>query len=111
MRGSDRPDEAQELASHSRHDVLLTFATSQELAIARVQPELRLPADRFDLLTESGLAFPQCAANGRPVPIGPRRLDGDAPQMRVAGLGDPATARARATRILARAHPAVAHQL
>jgi hypothetical protein len=25
----DRPDEAQELASHRRHDVLLTFATAQ----------------------------------------------------------------------------------
>jgi hypothetical protein len=87
---SDRPDEAQELAAHRRDYLLLTFAASQQLAITRVQPELRLPANGLDLLTERGLAFPQRAVDGRPMPIGPRRFDGDAPQVSISGLGDPA---------------------
>ena len=57
------------------------------------------------------MAFPQRAADGRPVPIGPRRFHHDPPQVRVAGLGDAASPRPRAAGVLARAQPAVAHQL
>ena len=43
--------------------------------------------------------------------IGPRGLDGNAPKMRVPGLGNPAAPRSGARGGLAGPHPAVAHQL
>jgi hypothetical protein len=52
---ADRPDEAQELAPHSRHDLLLTFATAEQLAIARVQPKLRLPTSDGQTLQRAAL--------------------------------------------------------
>ncbi len=45
------------------------------------------------------------------MPIGPCCFNGDPPQVRVPGLGDPAPSGPRAARVLARAHPAIAHQL
>ena len=45
------------------------------------------------------------------MPIGPGRLDHDAPQMRVAGFADAAATDARPTRVLTRDRTRVAHQL
>ena len=45
------------------------------------------------------------------MPIGPGRLTDDAAEVRIPGLGDPASSRAGAAGVLARPHPAVAHQL
>src|SRR5207247_10212157 len=107
----DRPDEPQEFTAHCRDHLLLTFAAAEQLAVAGVQSELGFPADGFDLLTHRSLAFPEGAADGRPVPIRPGSLDRDAPQMRVPGLRNPTPSRPGATGVLASTHPAVPHQL
>src|SRR5207249_1880271 len=97
---SDGPDEAQQLTCHRGDHLLLGLALADQSAIAAVQSVLRLPGDRLDLLAQSGLALQQLAAHRRPVPVRPGRLPDDAPQVRVAGLGDAAPSDPLATRVL-----------
>ena len=53
----NRPDEAQEFAPDGRHDLLFTFPPRRQGAIARVQPVLRFPGDRFHLFTDGLLTL------------------------------------------------------
>ena len=55
---ADRPDEAQELAPHCRHHVLLAFAPTEELPVTAIEAMLRFPSDALHLLAERRLAFP-----------------------------------------------------
>ena len=94
-----------------RHDLLFAFPPRRQRAIARVQPVLRLPGDRFYLLTDGLLALEERPPPGRPVSVRPGRLNHDAPQVGIAGLGDPAAADPVTAGVLAGHRAAVAHQL
>ena len=88
----NRPDEAQEFAPDGRHDLLFTFPPRRQGAIARVQPVLRFPGDRFHLFTDGLLTLEERPPPGRPVSVRPGRFNHDAPQVRIAGLGNAAAA-------------------
>src|SRR5450631_4399501 len=72
---------------------------------------LGFPGDRFHRLLDAFLACSQRAVNSRSMPVRPRRFDEYAPKMAVARLGDRATTRLAAARVLTRHCAAVAHQL
>src|SRR5687767_3053431 len=110
-RDPDRPNEAQELAPHGRHDLLLVLAPPEERPIAAMQSVLRFPGDRLHLVAERRLPFAERAAHGWAVPIRPRRLNDDASEVGIARLRNAAPACPPATGVLARAHPAIAHYL
>ncbi len=84
---------------------------SSEPDVAVVEPVLRLPGDRLDLLADSLLSASQFATNVGPVTVRPGRLDEDAAQVRVARLGDGSAPHPLAARVLAGDRPGVAHQL
>src|SRR5881628_2779088 len=81
------------------------------MAVARMEPMLRLPGDRFDLLTEPALAGAQGVPDRRAVAVGMGRLHQDAAQVGIARLGDGPTPRLGPARVLARYGSAVAHEL
>src|SRR5207237_8817258 len=85
---ADGPDKAGQLARHRRHYLLLDLAARHEPDVAVVQPVLRFPGDLLHLLARVRLAPPQLAAHVGPMAIRPGRLDEDATQVRIAGLGD-----------------------
>ena len=106
------PDEAEQLTPHRGHDLLLVLAPSpSSTPVATVQPVLRLPGDRLHLLAQPFLALAQRGTLAGPMAVGPGRLDHDAPQVRVARLGDRPAPHLVPARVLARHHAAVAHQL
>src|SRR6266404_2379878 len=96
-----RPDETSELAGDRRHHLLLRLAASDEARVAIVQTVLRLPGDLLHLRALSGLARSQLGADGRSVPVGPGRLDENAAQVRISGLGDGPTPDTVAAGVLA----------
>ena len=110
-RRPNRPDEAQEFAPDGRHDLLFAFPPRRQGAIARVQPVLRLPGDRFHLFTDGLLTLEERPPPGRPVSVRPGRFNHDAPQVRIAGLGNAAAADPVTAGVLAGHRAAVAHQL
>ena len=88
-----------------------TFPSRRQGAIAPVQPVLRLPRDRVDLVTGALLALEERPPAGGPVPVRPGRLNDDPSQMCIAGLGNAATADPVAAGMLAGHRAAIAHQL
>lgn len=91
--------------------LLRVLAAAAEPAVAAVQPVLGLPRDGFHGLAERRLPLFQRGAHRWPVAIGPRRLHHNAPQVRVARLGNATPPRPRPTGVLARPEAAVAHEL
>jgi hypothetical protein len=61
---TERPNEAQELAADRGDHLLLAFAASEQPAVARVQPVLRLPSYRRHFGTEGRLALAKRPAVG-----------------------------------------------
>src|SRR5215469_9268024 len=84
----DGPDEADQLAGGRGSDDVGRFAGAGEFAIARAQPQLRLPgdlADRFGLVL---LAQQQLTADPGRETVTPGRLDQQPTGRAVAGLGE-----------------------
>src|SRR6516162_9387385 len=105
------PDEAGQLAGDRGGDDIGRLATSGESAIARAQPQLRLPGDLADwlglfLLPEQQLATDPCREA-----VTPGRLDQQPAGRAVAGLGEAAASDAGSARMLARHQPEIGHQL
>src|SRR5271166_4635680 len=107
----DGPDEAEQLAPHGGHDLLVRHASFGKSSIALMEPVLGLPGDRFHGLLDPFLPCSQRTVDSRPVPVGPCRFDEHASEMAVAGLCDSSATRLAAARVLARHGAAVAHQL
>ena len=84
---ADRPDEAEELAPDRGNDLWRRLPFRGELAVARMQPVLRLPGEGLDLLAQPALVGLERAPDPRAVSIGMRRLQEDAAQVRIARLG------------------------
>ena len=97
--GQGGPDEAGELAGDGGDDVLFRFAARGDRAIAAMQPLLRGPRLRDDGRRRTALSRPQRVADERMMTVMPRGFDEHPPQMRIAGLGDPARAPLRPTRM------------
>src|SRR5882724_8698160 len=104
----DGPDEAERLAGDRRHRHRRELAARDELAVARAQAMAGLVGDGAHgrrLAGSGGLR-----SLGRPR-IGPGRLDQRRAGALVAGLGNAAAAHPLAGRVLADAHPEIAHEL
>src|SRR6266516_1958662 len=108
---ADGPYEAQEFSCDGRYHLLLVLSFGQELAVAAVQPVLRLPGNLLHLRAGSFLPHRERRADRRAMPVGPGGLDHDTPEMRVASLGDAAAAGTLSARVLARNRAAVPHEL
>jgi hypothetical protein len=68
------PDKPEQLSSHSRGNLLLDFAFSNQATIAVAQTRLCFPRKCLDLRVLSLLAFSQRCADTRAMSIIPRRL-------------------------------------
>ena len=107
----DSPDEAQQLAPHGGNDLALVLACRQKPRIASGQPNLRLAGNLLDLFRHILLSLAQRRPDARPEPITPGGFHCNAPQMRVAGLGNAPALRPLAAGVLAGDRAAVSHQL
>jgi hypothetical protein len=88
--GQCGPEKARELARDRGDDVLFGFASRGEPTIAPVQAMLRLPGLFNHRRRRAALAQTEGAPDKRVMPIVPGGLDQDAPDVGIAGLGDPA---------------------
>src|SRR5271169_3062556 len=105
------PDESRQFARDRGGDAVGRLTGAGEPAIARAQPQLRLPGDVPD---QPGLALlpeQQLAADPSREAIGPGRLDQQPASGVVAGLGDAAASDAGAARVFGGNQPEIGHQL
>src|SRR6516164_1575100 len=107
----DGPEEARQLAGDRSGDDIGRLAGAGELAVARAQPQLRLPGDRADCPRLRLLAEQQLTAETRRETVAPRRLDQQSTSGAVAGLGQTAAFDAGSARMLGRHHSEISHQL
>src|SRR6516164_2601467 len=107
----DGPDEARQLASDRGSDDIGRLAAASELAIARAQPQLRLPGDLADRPGLRLLPKPQLAADPGRETVTPSGLDQQPANRAVAGLGEAAAFDARTARMLRWHQPKIGHQL
>jgi len=70
----DRPDKPEQFAADGSYDLRLILSAYDQFLIARAQPPLRFPGDRFDLFLQPLLPLGQVTANPGFVLVGPRRL-------------------------------------
>jgi hypothetical protein len=90
---SDFPDEAKKFTGQGRYHLLLDFPSTQESEIAPMQAVLCLPGDFLHLRTDILLSYCQRWTDSRAMPISPCRLNYNASEVGVAGLGYPTTMR------------------
>src|SRR6202011_4902925 len=107
----DGPDEAGQLAGDRRRDDIGRLAAAGELAIARAQPQLRLPGDLTDRLGLALLSQQQLTADPGRAAVGAGRLDQQPTGGTIAGLGEAAASDAGTAGMLARHQPEIGHQL
>src|SRR6266566_1895899 len=95
----DRPDEARQLAGDRSGDDIGRLGGPGEPAIARTQPDLRLPGDVADGPRLVLLPQQQLAAEPSREAVAPGRPDQQPASRSIAGLGDTAAFDARAARM------------
>src|ERR1017187_2973697 len=96
---------------------------SAEIEVLAVQRRRRYSAEEKQRLVEEtlqpgmnvslvvALSSKQSSAEGRMVPVGPRRLDNNTPQVRATGFAYAPASNALPARVLTRDHATVVHQL
>src|SRR4029077_9883830 len=108
---TDIPDEGGEFAGEGDADLVVLKPSSLKPPVAVVQSQLRAPGDRADLGRLSFLTHLQVAADAGGVAVIPGRLDEDAANVTVAGLGDRAESSLGTDGVLGGHQPQVSHQL
>src|SRR6266508_1286783 len=109
--GHGRPEEAAELAGDGDGGDGGQLSVADEVAVAIVEADLRLPGARERLGRDEPLVRPDAGGEARRVLVVPGRLDEQAAGVAVAGLGERAAGAPLAGGVLADGEPEEAHQL
>src|ERR1700679_1594852 len=107
---SDIPDKAAQLAGDSRGHLVVMNAAGTQPAKSRTKPNLGLPGGCHDVLRLPFESWLQRFANASGKAVVPRRFNQDAPNVRIAGLGEPATVACWPARMLAWDQAEISHQ-
>src|SRR5262249_62202023 len=99
------PDEACQLTSDRGSDDIGRLAAAGELAIARAQPQLRVPGDLADRPGLRLLPEPKLAADAGREAVTPSGLDQQPTGRGIAGFGEAGAFDARTARMLRRHQP------
>jgi hypothetical protein len=107
--GQRCPEEAGELARDGGDDVLFGFAARRQAPVASVQPMLSVPGLLDDGRGRAALTETERPSQKGMMPVLPRGLDQDPPQMRIPRFRDPAAGLCGPTGILRRDEPGKRH--